>query len=80
LTRVALTQNDGLTVAALSGQLTLDEDALLAELAGLLREQPDALIVDLTDLSIGSHESFQLFEELERMARDAAIPLGFAGP
>jgi hypothetical protein len=80
LTRVALTQTDGLTVAALSGQLTIDDDALLAELAGLLREQPDALIVDLTDLAVSSHDTFGLFEELERMARDAAIPLGFAGP
>jgi hypothetical protein len=77
--RVALTHSDGVSVAALSGQLTLDDDTLLAELAGLLSEQPDALIVDLTDVAISSHDTLELFEELERMARQAAVPLGFAG-
>jgi anti-anti-sigma regulatory factor len=79
VTHVALTQTDGYTVAALSGQLTLDDDALLAELAGLLSEQPDALIVDLTDLSVSSSDTLQVFGELERMARQASVPLGFAG-
>ena len=79
MTRIACTQTDGLTVAALSGQLTLDDDALLAELAGLLSEQPDALIVDLTDLSVSSHDTLELFNELERMARELAVPLGFSG-
>ena len=79
MTHVALTQNDGLTVAALSGQLTIDDDALLAELADLLSEQPDALIVDLTDLAVSSQDTLELFGELERMARRAMVPLGFAG-
>ncbi len=79
MTRVALTHTDGFSVAALSGQLTIDDDALLAELAGLLSEQPEALIVDLTGLAIEPHHSLELFEELERMAREAAVPLGFAG-
>jgi hypothetical protein len=79
LTRVAHTHTDGFSVAALSGQLTIDDDALLAELAGLLSEQPEALIVDLTELSIAPGDTLELFEELERMARDAMVPLGFTG-
>ena len=79
MTRVAHTHTDGFSVAALSGQLTIDDDALLAELAGLLSEQPEALIVDLSDLTISSHDTFEFFGELERLARDAMVPLGFAG-
>ena len=80
MTHVAHTQSEGCTVAALSGQLTHDDDTLLAELAGLLSEQPDALIVDLSDLAVSSQDTLHLFGELEKMARELCVPLGSPAP